>query len=145
MRASLAHSLIIKCTPEDAWRLLADFANYSEWNPFIRNISGSIIEGERLSVTVQPPGQGAMTFKPRVLTAKPNEEFSWLGHFLVPGIFDGEHSFRIEVIDSETIRFTQSEKFFGILIPFVGSVLRKTELGFQAMNEAFKHRLENRS
>ena len=37
-----------------------------------------------------------MTFKPTVLAVHPERELRWLGRFILPGLFDGEHSFRIE-------------------------------------------------
>jgi hypothetical protein len=40
-------------------------------------------------------GKG-MTFHPAVLTVIPKSELRWLGRFLGPGIFDGEHYFQIE-------------------------------------------------
>ena len=36
-----------------------------------------------------------MTFKPTVLVAEGPKELRWLGRLLLPGMFDGEHSFRI--------------------------------------------------
>jgi hypothetical protein len=87
------------------WELLTDFASYPQWNPFIRNISGQPATGERLRVRLVPPGGRGMTFKPRVLNAEPNREFRWLGHLLVPGLFDGEHSFTIQPLDENRVRF----------------------------------------
>ena len=45
-----------------------------------------------------------MTFKPRVLNAEPERELRWLGHLLVPGLFDGEHSFTIEPLQENRVR-----------------------------------------
>lgn len=91
------HSEIeIDAPAERVWRLLTDFASYPEWNPFIRSISGQPTPGERLEVRIEPPGGRGMTFRPTVLTAEDNEdnrELRWLGHLLVPGLFDGEHSY----------------------------------------------------
>ena len=39
-----------------------------------------------------------MTFKPKVLTYQVNKEFSWIGHLLFTGLFDGKHKF--ELIDN---------------------------------------------
>ena len=132
----------IEATPERVWEVLTDFAAYPEWNPFIQTIEGDAAPGSKLEVRIEPPGGRAMTFKPTVLEAAPRQELRWLGRVLVPGFFDGEHSLRIEPIDDSRIRFTQSERFTGVLVPLFGKGLEKTQRGFTAMNESLKRRAE---
>ncbi len=36
-------------------------------------------------------GEKIYVFKPRVTQAIPNQKLEWLGHLLVPGLFDGRH------------------------------------------------------
>jgi hypothetical protein len=57
-----------------------------------------------------------MAFCPTVIVASPNQELRWLGHFLLPGVFDGEHYFQLEAISPGRVRFIQGEKFSGILV-----------------------------
>jgi hypothetical protein len=133
----------IDASAEHVWELLTDFASYPEWNPFIRNISGQPAPGERLQARLEPPGGRAMTFKPKVLTAEPNRELRWLGHLLVPGLFDGEHSFTIEPLEDNRVRFIQREAFKGLLVPlFARSLESNTQRGFEEMNHALKERAE---
>ena len=133
----------IDASAEHVWELLADFASYPEWNPFIRNISGLPAPGERLQARLEPPGGRAMTFKPKVLTAEPNRELRWLGHLLVPGLFDGEHSFTIQPLEDNRVRFIQREAFKGLLVPlFARSLESNTQRGFEEMNHALKERAE---
>jgi hypothetical protein len=125
------------------WELLTDFASYPEWNPFIRHISGHPAPRERLQARLEPPGGRTMTFKPKVLTAEPNRELRWLGHLLVPGVFDGEHSFTIEPLEENRVRFIQREAFKGLLVPlFARSLETNTQRGFEEMNHALKERAE---
>jgi hypothetical protein len=125
------------------WELLTDFASYPQWNPCIRYISGQPAPGERLQARLEPPGGRAMTFKPKVLTAEPNRELRWLGHLLVPGVFDGEHSFTIEPLEENRVRFIQREAFKGLLVPlFARSLETNTQRGFEEMNHALKGRAE---
>jgi hypothetical protein len=72
--------------------------------------------GQSLTVSIQPTGGKAMTFRPKVLLAVPNTELRWRGHLLIPGIFDGEHYFRIAQMDSGRVRFAQGERFSGLLL-----------------------------
>jgi len=85
-----------------------------------------------------------MTFRPTVLLAQPNSELRWLGHLLFPGIFDGEHFFKIAVSASGGARFTQGETFSGVLVGLAKASLdRGTKAGFVSMNDALKARAEN--
>ena len=132
----------IAASPAAVWSVLVDFAAYPDWNPFIRRLQGEARVGARLEVTVQPPGGSAMTFKPTVRAAEPNRELRWLGRVLVPGLFDGEHGFRLEAIPSGC-RFHHGENFGGLLVPMFSGMLTRTEQGFVAMNEALKRRVES--
>ncbi|MBA2782619.1 MAG: SRPBCC domain-containing protein [Rubrobacteraceae bacterium] len=138
------HSEIeIDAPAKHVWELLTDFASYPQWNPFIRSISGQPAPGERLQARLEPPGGRAMTFRPKVLTAEPNRELRWLGHLLVPGVFDGEHSFTIEALEENRVRFVQRESFKGLLVPlFARSLESNTQRGFEEMNYALKARAE---
>jgi hypothetical protein len=138
------HSEIeIDAPAERVWRMLTDFASYPQWNPFIRTISGQPTKGERLEVRIEPPGGRGMTFKPKVLTAEPNRELRWLGHLLVPELFDGEHSFIIQPLEENRVRFVQREAFKGVLVPlFARSLDENTQRGFEEMNRALKERAE---
>ena len=136
----------ISATAEGLWSILTDLSAYPSWNPFIRSIKGSIETGQRLTVSIQPAGGKAMTFRPRVLLAAPNTELRWLGHLLIPGIFDGEHYFLIGASTPGHVRFVQGEKFSGVLVGFTKASLdRGTKSGFVAMNAALKARAENQA
>ena len=123
--------------------MLADLPAYGEWNPFMKKIDGEPRAGAKLEVRMEPEGERAMTFRPTVLTAEPGRELKWLGHLLVPGLFDGEHRWLIEEIELGRVRFTQSERFGGILVPLLWKKLRDggTAKGFRAMNEALARRV----
>jgi hypothetical protein len=138
------HSEIqIDAPAERVWELLTDFDSYPQWNPFIRKISGQPAPGERLEVRLEPPGGRGMTFKPKVLNAERNRTLRWLGHLLVPSLFDGEHSFTIQPLEENRVRFVQREAFKGLLVPvFARSLETNTQRGFEEMNRALKERAE---
>jgi hypothetical protein len=139
----LRSEIEIQAPAERVWMLLTDFAAFPHWNPFIRRASGKIQVGERLEVQIQPPGARGMTFRPRVLKAEPQRELRWLGHLLIPGLFDGEHIFTIESLASNRIRFIQREVFSGLLVPLLARGLDAgTRRGFEEMNQALKARAE---
>jgi hypothetical protein len=127
------------------WAVLSAFDEYRSWNPFITSIAGALREGATLRVQIKPPGQSGMSFKPTVITAVPERELTWLGHLLLPGLFDGRHELRIEARGA-SCRFHQSEQFSGVLVPVFGAkLLAATQRGFEAMNRALKERVENAS
>lgn len=133
----------IKASPARVWAILADFAAYPEWNPFIKRIHGVLEKGARLEVLIQPSNQKGMTFRPSILVAEAEREFRWRGHFLLPGIFDGEHHFLIQPLEDGRVIFRQGEEFRGVLVPlFRGSLDRETKQGFEEMNLALKIRAE---
>jgi hypothetical protein len=139
---TLSHEIEIDASADAVWAVLADTGAYAEWNPFVRRLTGDLREGTRLEARIAPPGGRTMTFKPTVLAARAGRELRWLGRFLVPGLLDGEHSFRIEPLADGRTRFVQAERFSGVLVGLVRNTLAQTELGFEQMNEALKLRVE---
>ena len=142
MSKQLRTQIEIDATPERVWHVLTDFDAYSQWNPFMTRASGTPVRGERLMIRMQPEGGRAVTFRPTVREAVPQRRLRWLGRLLVPGIFDGEHSFTIEPLDGG-VRLVQQEDFRGVLVPlFARSLDRRTLPAFERMNEALKQRAE---
>ena len=141
MSRRISQAIEIEATPSAVWATLTDLASFPSWNPFMLKVDGELRAGARLVVTIQPPGRGVSTFRPTVLTVEPGRELRWLGRFLVPGLFDGEHSFRLEAIRGGT-RVTQAERFSGVLVALSRHALDSTEVGFKRMNEALKVRAE---
>jgi hypothetical protein len=135
-------SVDIDATPEAVWSVLADFSAYPEWNPFIRSISGTLAKGEQLDVSIGASGKKPMSFTPVVTAVIPGEEFAWLGHLGMKGIFDGHHHFQLSVSGTGT-RLDHFEEFSGVLSPVVlASIGRTTTRGFEEMNQALKDRTE---
>jgi hypothetical protein len=133
----------IEASPEQVWSLLTDFSHLPEWNPFMQRASGLVKQGEKIEVRLQPPDGPGMTIKPTLIKVEPQRELRWLGHLLVPGLFDGEHIFSLEPVADNRVKLVQREEFRGVL---VGLMLRwvgeNTRRGFEAMNQALKTEAE---
>jgi hypothetical protein len=142
MSTTIERSIEIDASPAKVWSILIDTDAYPAWNPFMTKLAGELTVGARLEVRIEPPEARPMTFKPTVLAAQPERELRWLGRFILPGLVDGEHSLRLEPLGDSGSRFTQSERFSGILVRPLKSMLAKTELGFDQMNAALKSRAE---
>lgn len=138
MALEIKTSIKIEATPQKVWNQLLDFESYPEWNPFITEISGKTIKGERINIQA-----GGMKFKPTVLVHKENREFKWLGSLLFKGLFDGEHRFVLEEDSNGNTILYHSEQFQGILVPiFKNKLLENTKANFEKMNEALKNEVE---
>jgi hypothetical protein len=143
MAKQLHADIEIDADAERVWQVLTDFRAYVEWNPFMTLASGTAAVGERLTIRMEPQEGPAMTFRPTVLEAVPGKRLRWLGRFLLPRIFDGEHVFTIVPLHEGRVRLTQEEQFRGILVPLLArSLVRGTLPAFERMNQALKRRVE---
>lgn len=53
----LRSEIDIGAPAERVWEVLTDFEALPEWNPFLIRASGRLVEGERIEVVLQPPGE----------------------------------------------------------------------------------------
>jgi hypothetical protein len=139
-------SIDIAATPGRVWSILTGLTDYARWNPFIRTIDGALEVGRTLDLTLEPPGGRTMRFHPVVLAVEPERELRWKGKLLIPGLFDGEHWFRLRHAAHGHVTFEQGELFTGMLVPrFKPTIESSTRAGFVAMNEALKREAERAS
>jgi len=145
MAKEIKTEISVNATPEKVWKILTDFDNYPNWNPFIKSIRGQVKVGEVIAARIEPPKAKGMTFKPKVLVYETNQELRWLGHSVIPGLFDGEHKFELIDNGNGTTTFRQSEKFTGILVPLFKKQLdNNTKNGFEEMNKKLKELVEQK-
>jgi hypothetical protein len=141
---TIEHTIDIQAPPARVWQLLIDTDRYQDWNPFIPRLSGRLAPGERLTLTVRP-GRRTMTFRPSVLAVEEGRLLRWRGRLGLPGLFDGEHEFRLEPIPDGGTRFIQRETFTGLFVPLMPGVLVDTATGFAAINTALRDRATSRT
>lgn len=137
--AHLRTETVIAARPATVWHILTDTARYPEWNPFIRRLEGPLVAGGRITATIQPLGRRAMTFRPLLLRVEPERELRWLGRVLLPGLFDGEHVFRL-LPEAGGTRLIHEEMFSGLLTRLIRA--EPFRPSFEAMNAALKARAE---
>ena len=140
----MSSEIEINASPERVWQVLTDFSALPDWNTFIRSVEGDLNVGGRLKVYIKASKGMGMSFKPTVLRAEPNRELRWIGRLLMPGLMDGEHSFIIEPMEDNHVRFVQSESFTGVLVSLMSmlGVFKNALIGFEGMNQALKRRAE---
>ncbi|MGB3467364.1 MAG: SRPBCC domain-containing protein [Cyclobacteriaceae bacterium] len=138
MAFKITTSIDINASAESVWQHLTDFENYPKGNPFIKEISGKVAEGNTVRVTIE-----GMNFKPRVLSYKPPREFIWKGKLFTNLLFSGTHGFEIVMKTDRSCTFIHTEVFSGLLVPMMKKKLStETREGFEAMNQALKQRVE---
>lgn len=129
----------IAAPPHKVWEVLLDFPSYAQWNPFFGKIEGEASPGSTLKVSTRGKNGGTgMSFTPTVLQVQAPERLAWRGHFLFPAAFEGTHEFLLEATSEQGTRLRHLERFRGLLIPFLGGLLKDTEANFHAMNKALE-------
>ncbi len=137
MAITITTTIRINANVQDVWKVLTNFEDYKHWNPFIKRISGHLKEGQILDVTINK-----MSFKPKVLYVEKDKGFEWIGHLIIPRLFDGKHHFKLTTVGNE-ICFEQLECFSGILVPlFKHKINKDFKNQFTAMNKALKQHVE---
>ena len=145
MTRSIETAIEIHGAATRVWEVLTDFERYPEWNPFILKIAGTLQTGSRLKAVVQTPNLPKITIRPLLLNVEVGRELRWLGYWMIPRIFDGEHLFAIEPLGASRVNFVQKELYTGLLVPLIwGKMAGNIRLGFEMMSQALKERIESR-
>ena len=132
----------IQASPEKVWQVLTDLDRYPEWNPFIHHAIGKAEVGGKVDITFKS-GSKEMTLHCTVIKAEPNKELRWRYHVGLPFLFKGEHSFVIEPVGENRVRFIDREVFTGLLVPLQAEDIdTNSRQGFEAMDKALKARTE---
>ena len=135
----------IDAPAETVWKALTDLERFHEWNPFIKKASGTPAVGATVVLRVQSslPLPLPLVFRPRILVCDKDRELRWRGHFVHAWLASGDHWFTLEPLGKERTRLIQHEIFTGLLPPLAARLLaREARLGFLAMNQALKERVE---
>ena len=141
-RNEIRTEIDVDATADEVWGVLTDFQRHPGWNPGMTSIEGEPVTGARLSISFRFASGRRMTMRPRVLVANPGRELRWLGHLLVPGLFDGEHRFEIHERGPGHVTFVQAERFRGLLVPFARKLIEvDTVATFRRVNEALAARV----
>ena len=132
----------IQASPERVWQILTDLARWVEWNPFIAPAVGKAEVGARVDISV-PSGANRRILHCTVVKAEPNRGLCWNYHVGLPALFRGEHSFTIEPLGANRVRFVDREVFAGLLVPLQAKDIdTNARRGLEAMDQALKARAE---
>ena len=133
----------IDAPAELTWKVLTDFSEYAEWNPFLRKISGTFSEGCYITVHAILDGR-EVVFQPGIAGIDDGKGFSWIHNRFLPGLADCEHVFRVTPINQYRSLFVLKDECRGLLVFLIWSRLKKKlKPAFKEMNEALKARVES--
>lgn len=147
------------------WAALTDFASYRKWNPIIESIDGSPSQGGQLRLKLRPEAFGRLSLGPagalemfafrtwcmlngmriavRVTKLLPERELRWAGGFTIPKLLEAEHFFLATERRDGGVRFTQVERYAGLLEPAFREAMEAfNRHGMTAVNQALKRYLE---
>jgi hypothetical protein len=134
----------INASAEKVWQVLTDFAHFRDWNPFIREIIGTVSEGSKLEISITTSSRKNRTYKPTLTKIEPNRELRWYGKGLLPGLLNGERIFTIEQLDQNHVRLLHREVFTGLGAFLAGDrMVHDIRQSFEEMNNAMKKKIEH--
>ena len=141
MVREIATEIEIDGSAQRIWEVLADFAAYPFWNPFLLKVDGAPKVAQRIRFWFELPRGFRAPACATVLKADHGRELRWAGS--VPGLFRAEHYFVIEDTSKTRLRFRHGEIFSGLVLPLVWPILRgRGREVYEAMNVALKDRVE---
>ncbi len=124
--------------------MLTDFAHFRDWNPFIREIIGTVSEGSKLEISITTSSRKNRTYKPTLTKIEPNRELRWYGKGLLPGLLNGERIFTIEQLDQNRVLLLHREVFTGLGAFLAGDrMVNDIRHSFEEMNNAMKKKIEH--
>lgn len=133
----------IAAPPERVWQKLVDFPSYGDWNPFIREVSGELAIGSKLSIVLTPGDGSEKRLDATVTQVEPRKELRWRRKLWFKGVFDGEHFWTLTELDGGRTRLVHGEDFSGFMVQYMGPTLTHTARGCVGMNVALKKRVES--
>jgi hypothetical protein len=141
MVREIATEIEIDASAQRIWEVLADFAAYPHWNPFLLKVDGVPGTAQRIRFWFELPRGFRAPACAKVLKADQGRELRWAGS--IPGLLRAEHYFVIERTGAARVRFRHGEIFSGWFLPLVWPILRgRGPEVYEAMNVALKRRVE---
>lgn len=113
---SYSASTTINAPPETVWKVLTDSSNYTQWDPGMIEIKGTIAPGEQLTIRAKISPDRAFT--PKVTVFEPNRKMVWSSGMPL-GLFKGARTFTLTPKNGGT-EFTLREEFTGLMLPLIG-------------------------
>ncbi|GAB4528982.1 MAG: SRPBCC domain-containing protein [Anaerolineae bacterium] len=138
-------SIVIQASAEQVWTILTNLDAYVDWNPFIVLAKGDLVVGQPFQLRRAGDVTGGAGDAVVSTIDTHDHTLSWTTWWINSSLLKIEHSFMIEAIDADFIRFLQHETLSG-LIPLIwqSGRLDNRQSYMESMNKALKQTAENR-
>lgn len=145
-RKEVRADVFIDAPIAQVWRVVTDLRAYPQWNPYMRLVNGRLSPGEKLMIVLQPVGARASIIHPTVVSVVPNQLMSWRERLVLPGIFDGYYTLRLEALSPTQTRVFQHETYSGLIVlPSQRWLETSVQSGMIQMNAALKYYIEGKT
>jgi hypothetical protein len=124
------------------WDVITDLPAYNQWNPFIVEADGEMIQGAVVATTVNFPGNRERTFRRRVSKLAPRAELRWSWTALLRAMAHSEQFFQLRESTDNRTRLVVGENLTGLLVPHTQRDLSQVSQGLTLMCQAIKRRAE---
>jgi hypothetical protein len=142
-KTELRSEVEIQAPPSRVYRVLADFAQYQAWNPYLTEVKGELAVGHKLQLGVSLPEGSSYALEAEVTLVTPDEALRWVGRFWSASLLQLEQSFALSEPRAGVTRVLQGQDFSGLLLRFTGQGLTQAARGAVYMNQALKKRAES--
>ncbi|MDF3065614.1 MAG: hypothetical protein K0R38_1215 [Polyangiaceae bacterium] len=142
-KTELRSEVEIHAPASHVYGVLTDFAHYQEWNPYLTEVSGELLVGQKLRLGLSLPEGSAYELQADVTHITPNEALRWVGRFWSSSLLQLEQSFTLSEPRPGVTRVLQGQDFSGFLLRFAGKGLTQAARGAVYMNQALKKRAES--
>lgn len=142
---TVSTEVVIAAPRQVVWNALVDVAAWNAWCSVLVHRSGELLVGGRPTLGLTPPVGRAYDFTPTVLVREETRRLVWRGRTVLPGLFDGTHSFLLTDAEGGT-RLVNAETFSGALVPVLTRMLLDlddVEDGFDVLNDELRGRAES--
>jgi hypothetical protein len=146
----ITETIDIAAPVSQVWSIISDLPSYHEWNTFVISASSNsapLAKGTKATITIKAlPDSAPAVYKNEILVVDPPKELRWTGSLLHAAVFNTEHWCTIEQVDKQSCRFSQGEKFTGLLVPVIslGKTFAELKQGYARMNQDLKTFAESR-
>ena len=140
----IENEVIVRSTTDRVWEVLTDFETYHEWNPFMRKVEGLPIVGKRLRVEMILPNEHQFMAKPKIKVCNELKELRWVSRLYLPGVYDNEHYFQLEMLGPHRTKLIHGEICSGFAAKGVFPKMQQDlEAAFKLMDQALKKRCKS--
>lgn len=131
----------INASLASVWNIFSDFERYGEWNPFLIEVKGSLVEGSVVKIMARFSDGSLKVAEPTVEQVVLGESACFVAKKSF--LFTGKHYFVFEKISNGHTRFIHGEYFSGLLpLLFWNKIERSLTASFVEMNRALKEYVE---